>query len=212
LYIQLIDYSNVPVDFIQTIDKKKQVEEISAKYLPETKQLHKTKLNSETDNNIYKIVNQLEIDSPNSENQKRIPDGILYINGLPLVVFEFKSAIREDEATIHDAYKQITIRYRRDIPQLFVFNALCIISDGVNNKMGSLFAPYDFYYAWRKIIGNESVEKDGINSLHTMLQGLFDKARLRDVIRHFIFFPDKSNDEVKIVCRYPQYYASKKTL
>ncbi|MBX2986246.1 MAG: type I restriction endonuclease, partial [Bacteroidia bacterium] len=65
------------------------------------------------DNNIYKFVNQLEIIG----SEKRIPDGIVYINGLPLVVFEFKSAIRE-EATIYDAYKQLTVRYHRDIPEL----------------------------------------------------------------------------------------------
>ncbi|KMT66922.1 hypothetical protein XM47_02130 [Catenovulum maritimum] len=58
-----------------------------------------------TQHNIFKIVNQLEIDSPSSDNSKRIPDGILYINGLPVVVFEFKSAIREEQANIHDAYK-----------------------------------------------------------------------------------------------------------
>ena len=133
-----------------------------------------------------KIVNQLEIEG---REEKRIPDGILYINGLPLVVFEFKSAIREDEATIHDAYVQLTTRYRRDIPQLFVFNALCIISDGVNNKMGNLFAPYEFFYAWRKVTGDESVEdeKSGIDSLYTMICGLFDKQRLRQVMQHFYF-------------------------
>src|SRR6185369_3617700 len=86
---------------------------------------------SHADQNIYKIVNQLEIIG----FEKRIPDGILYINGLPLVVFEFKSAIRE-EATIHDAYIQLTVRYRRDIPELLKYNALCVISDGGNNKMG----------------------------------------------------------------------------
>ncbi|WBA84052.1 type I restriction endonuclease [Endozoicomonas sp. GU-1] len=84
-----------------------------------------------------------------------MPDAILYINGMPLVVYEFKSVISEDKATIYDAYRQLTVRYRRDIPQLFVF-ALCIISDGVNNKMGSLFAPYEFFYAWRKITGDEA--------------------------------------------------------
>ncbi len=162
---------------------------------------------SEDDKNIYKAVNQLEIEGPMGE--KRIPDGILYINGLPVVVFEFKSAIRE-EATIHDAYVQLATRYRRDIPQLFVYNALCVISDGVNNKMGSLFAPYDFFYAWRKVTGDESVEKEGIDSLLTMTSGLFDRDRLRDVIRHFIYFPDTSKHEVKIVCRYPQYYAANK--
>ena len=111
---------------------------------------------SQSNQNIYKLVNQLEIEG---REEKRIPDGILYINGLPLVVFEFKSAIREDEANIHDAFVQLTTRYRRDIPQLFVYNALCIISDGVNNKMGNLFAPYEFFYAWRKVTGDESVHK-----------------------------------------------------
>lgn len=160
---------------------------------------------SAADANIYKIVNQLEI----TGYEKRIPDGILYINGLPLVVFEFKSAIRE-EATIHDAYVQLTTRYRRDIPELLKYNALCVISDGVNNKMGSLFADYEFFYAWRKVTGDETIEKDGIDSLFTMIHGLFDKYRLRDVIRNFIFFPDSSKKEEKIVCRYPQYYAARK--
>ncbi|MCV6623728.1 MAG: HsdR family type I site-specific deoxyribonuclease [Cellvibrionaceae bacterium] len=158
-------------------------------------------------NNIYKVVNQLTIEGV---EQDRIPDGILYINGLPLVVFEFKSAIREESANIEHAHTQLTVRYRRDIPQLFVYNAFCVISDGVNNKVGTVFAPYEFYYGWRKITGNESIEKDGIDSLHTMLQGLFDQRRLREVIRHFIYFPDKSHDEVKIICRYPQYYAANK--
>ncbi len=160
------------------------------------------------DNNHYRLVNQLEIEG--ADGEKRIPDGILYVNGLPLVVFEFKSAIREEQANIHQAWVQLTTRYRRDIPKLFVYNAFCVISDGVNNKMGSLFSPYEFFYAWRKITGNESVEKDGIDSLHTMLQGLFDKGRLRQVLRHFIFFPDTGKQEVKIVCRYPQFYAANK--
>jgi type I restriction enzyme R subunit len=160
---------------------------------------------SPTDRNIYKIVNQMEIVG----FEKRIPDGILYINGLPLVVFEFKSAIRE-KATIHDAYVQLTTRYRRDIPELLKYNALCVISDGVNNRMGSLFASYEFYYTWRKVTGDEKIERDGINSLFTMIHGLFDKARLRDVIHNFIFFPDSSKKEEKVVCRYPQYYAARK--
>jgi len=155
--------------------------------------------------NSYRIVNQMEIKG----YELRIPDGILYINGLPLVVFEFKSAIRE-EATIHDAYKQITTRYDRDIPELFKYNALCVISDGVNNKMGSYFAPYEFYYSWRKITGEEKLEKEGIDSLFTMISGLFNKRRLQEVIRNFIYVPDTSSKQEKIVCRYPQYYAASK--
>jgi len=155
--------------------------------------------------NIFKAVNQLEIVG----TEKRIPDCIVYINGLPLVVFEFKSAIRE-EATIHDAYVQLTTRYRRDIPELFKYNAICIISDGVNNKAGSFFADYEFFYAWRKTDGGELIEKDGIDSLYTMVAGLFNQNRLRDIVRNFIYFPDTSSHDVKIVCRYPQYYAARK--
>jgi len=155
------------------------------------------------DTNIYKFVNQLEIIG----TEKRIPDGIVYINGLPLVVFEFKSAIRE-EATIFDAFKQLTVRYRRDIPELFKYNTFCVISDGVNNKAGSFFAPYDFFYGWRRVAGLAK-DVDGIDSMFTLVQGMFNKNRLRDIIRNFIFIPDKSMKEEKVVCRYPQYYAAR---
>jgi len=106
---------------------------------------------------------------------------------------------------------QLTTRYRRDIPELFKYNAFCIISDGINNKMGSFFANYEFYYAWRKVFGLDK-EVDGINSMYTMIQGLFNKNRLRQVIHHFVYFPDSNKHELKIVCRYPQYYAATKLL
>jgi type I restriction enzyme R subunit len=138
------------------------------------------------ENNIFKIVNQLEIQG----FEKRIPDGIVYVNGLPVVVLEFKSAIKEN-TTIKDAYVQLTTRYRRDIPELFKYNALCVISDGVNNKMGSFFAPYDFFYAWRKVNNNDE-PVDGIDSLYTMVNGLFNRQRLLDVIHNFIYFPDSA--------------------
>jgi len=155
------------------------------------------------DTNIYKFVNQLEIVG----TERRIPDGILYINGLPVVVFEFKTAIQEN-TTIHNAYVQLTTRYKRDIPELFKYNAFCIISDGVNNKAGSFFAPYEFYYAWRRIAGL-SKEVDGIDSMFTLVQGMLHKNRLRDIIQNFIYIPDSSKKDEKIVCRYPQYYAAR---
>ncbi len=155
------------------------------------------------DHNIYKFVNQLEIIG----SEKRIPDGIIYINGLPVVVFEFKSAIRE-EATIHNAFEQLTIRYKRDIPELFKYNAFCVISDGVNNKAGSFFAPYEFYSAWRRVAGLAK-DVDGIDSMFTLVQGMFNQNRLRDIIQNFIYIPDTSKKDEKIVCRYPQYYAAR---
>ncbi len=159
----------------------------------------------EPQNNKFKIVNQVEIQG---YEQLRIPDGIVYVNGLPLVVLEFKSAVNEN-TTILDAYKQLAVRYRRDIPDLFVYNAFVVISDGVNNKYGSLFTPYDFFYAWRKVEADDK-DEDGINSLKTMIKGLFNKERLLAVIKNFIYFPDQSNKETKIICRYPQYFAATK--
>lgn len=157
-------------------------------------------------NNIFKVVNQVEIEGVNS--QLRIPDGIVYVNGLPLVVLEFKSAVKEN-TTILDAYTQLTVRYRRDIPELFKYNAFIVISDGANNKYGSFFSPYDFFYAWRKINPDDK-ELDGINSLVTMVQGLFRKERLLSVIKDFVYFPDASDKDLKIVCRYPQFFAATK--
>lgn len=193
IYVQLIDYAALSP---HRLPKEGEVATI---------ELHEDPPPYGSGDNIFKLVNQLEIEG----TEMRIPDGILYINGIPLVVFEFKSAIRE-EATIHDAYNQLAVRYARDIPELLKYNAFTVISDGVNNKIGSIFSKYEFYYPWRKVTGDEEVEKDGIDSLHTMLNGLFDKKRLIDVIRNFIFVPDVSRDEAKIVCRYPQYYAARK--
>ena len=189
IHIELIDYNGLDAQ-LTSPDLDTIVAEPSVKY--------------PKDYNIYKFVNQLEIVG----NEKRIPDGIIYINGLPVVVFEFKSAIRE-EATIHDAYKQLTIRYRRDIPELFKYNSFCVISDGVNSKAGSFFAPYEFFYAWRRIAGLAK-EVDGIDSMFTLVQGMFNQNRLRDIIRNFIYLPDSSKKNEKIVCRYPQYYAVKR--
>ena len=190
IYIQLINYAG--------LNKHRQPKEEELIYI-----IAEPEENYTIDTNIYKFVNQLEI----LGNEKRIPDGIVYINGLPLVVFEFKSAIRED-ATIHDAFKQLTVRYRRDIPEIFKYNVFCIISDGINNKAGSFFAPYDFYYAWRRVEGLVK-EVDGIDSMFTLVQGMFNKNRLRDIIRNFIYIPDSSKKNEKIVCRYPQYYAAR---
>lgn len=166
------------------------------------------------ENNIFKLVNQLEIQG----FERRIPDGILYVNGLPLVVFEFKSSIRE-EASLFSAFDQLTNRYRRDIPDLFKYNAFCVISDGVNTKAGSFFAPFEFFYAWRKIEGldseidpktGKSTQVHGIDAMYTLVRGMLDKKRLLDIIHNFIYLPDTSKKDEKIVCRYPQYYAATK--
>ena len=153
--------------------------------------------------NIFKVVNQFDI----TEIEHRIPDIIIFVNGLPVVVFELKSATKQD-TTIEDAYKQLTIRYRRDIPSLFKYTAFLVVSDGVNSKFGTLYTPYEFFYAWRKVNAKDKA-CDGINSLKTMIAGMFRKDRLIDVIHNFVYFPDTSKDEKKFICRYPQYFAAR---
>ncbi|MBU6325702.1 MAG: HsdR family type I site-specific deoxyribonuclease, partial [Bacteroidetes bacterium] len=189
IFIELLDYRNLKPQRRQQDETLEQVAADGPR--------------SYSDKNICRFVTQLEI----TGNEKRIPDGILYINGLPLVVFEFKSAVRE-EATVHHAYEQLTVRYRRDIPELFKYNTFCVLSDGVNNKAGSFFAPYEFYYAWRRIAGL-TTDADGFDSMFTLVQGMLNRHRILDIVRNFIFIPDSSRRNEKYVCRYPQYYAAR---
>lgn len=163
---------------------------------------------NENNKNIVKIVNQMTIKGPKAT---RRPDAIVYINGLPVVVMEFKSAIKED-TTIHDAYVQITTRYMRDIPELFKYNCFAVISDGVNTKAGSIFSDYEHFYSWRRIEADDR-PADGIDALDTMIQGMFRKERLYDIIHNFIYFPDTDNGKnIKVVASYPQYFAARKLI
>ena len=160
----------------------------------------------EPDNNIFKIVNQYSIQG----ERLRRPDLLLFINGIPVAIFEFKSAIEEDK-TIHDAWEQITIRYCRDIPKLMKYCFLSVISDGANTKMGSIFTPYEYYYSWNKANDVDKVS-NGISSLLTMIKGAFTTERITQLLRDFIFYPDDSKKNEAIICRYPQFFGAVKML
>lgn len=154
------------------------------------------------DKNLFKVVNQFTIQGA---SETRRPDVIVFVNGLPLVVMELKTPVNED-VTIESAFTQLTVRYRRDIPELYKYNAFVVVSDGVNTKAGSVFADLNNFYPWR---GTEK-EADGVKALYAMLDELFERKTLLDVLRDFIYFPDKSGKALKIVCRSPQYYATNK--
>ena len=174
------------------------------------KDFHLQLIDFDADNNknLVKIVNQMTIKGPKAT---RRPDAIVYVNGLPVVVMEFKSAIKED-TTIHDAYVQITTRYMRDIPELFKYNCFAVLSDGVNTKAGSIFSDYEHFYSWRRIEASDR-PADGIDALDTMVQGIFRKERLYDIIHNFVYFPDTDNGKnMKVVASYPQYFAARKLL
>ena len=158
------------------------------------------------DNNSYTVINQYSI---KGADETRRPDLIVFINGIPIAICEFKTAIEEDK-TVHDAWKQITIRYNRDIPNLMKYCFLSVISDGANNRMGSIFTPYEYYYSWNKANDEDKVA-NGISSLLTMVKGAFAKDRVLSILRDFVFYPDASKSKATpIVCRYPQFFAANK--
>ena len=171
--------------------------------------LHIEYIDFETpENNIFKVVNQFTV----RNIQERRPDMLIFINGIPVVIFEFKSAIKEN-TTIYDAWKQINIRYNRDIPSLMKYTFLSVISDGANTKLGSIFTPYEYYYSWNKIDDDVNVpDASGIESLFTMIYGAFAKSRLINILRDFIYYPDSDKKETAIVTRYPQFFAATKML
>ena len=156
--------------------------------------------------NIFKVVNQYSVQG----ERLRRPDLLIFINGIPVGICEFKSAIKED-TTVYDAWEQITIRYTRDIPKLMKYCFLSVISDGANTKLGSIFTPYPFYYSWNKANDKDRVS-NGISSLFTMIAGAFSKERIIKVLRDFVFYPDDSKKSEAIVCRYPQFFAAEKML
>lgn len=160
----------------------------------------------EPQNNIFKVINQYSVQG----EQLRRPDLLVFINGIPVAIFEFKSAINED-TTVHDAWEQISIRYNRDIPKLMKYCFLAVISDGANTKMGTIFTPYAYYYAWNKANEQDKVA-NGISSLITMITGAFAKERIIKLLRDFVFYPDNSKHTEAIVCRYPQFFAANKML
>ncbi|MBO5494437.1 MAG: type I restriction endonuclease subunit R, partial [Eubacterium sp.] len=161
---------------------------------------------NEPEKNIFKVVNQFTVE----DVATRRPDLLIFVNGIPIAIFEFKTAI-EEGTTIHDAWKQITIRYTRDIPRLMKYCFLSVISDGANTKMGSIFTPYAYYYSWNKVKDGETVS-GGIPALLSMIKGAFTKERLISILRDFIYYPNNSNKDEVIVTRYPQYFAANKML
>lgn len=159
-------------------------------------------------NNDFVAVNQLTVVQ---DNINRRPDVVLYVNGLPLVVVELKNAA-DSKADIRAAYRQIQT-YKKQISTLFRTNELCVISDGIDARVGTLTAPFERYMAWKTIDGER--EAGDVPELETLARGMFDKSRLLDIVRNFIVFERVGETDasyIKKVAAYHQYWAVNKAL
>lgn len=153
----------------------------------------------EPDKNSFVCVNQVVIVGKN----RRIPDLIIYINGLPLVVFEFKNMFHQD-AGVAEAHRQIE-HYTLDIPQLFDFNAITVLSDGNEALHGMYSSSLKWFAPWKSTDGKETIN-DSELQLKTLLEGLFSKDHLIRYIKHYIFHEDHNGTIIKKGAKYHQFW------
>lgn len=155
-------------------------------------------------NNSFIIANQWTF----IENSEKRPDVILFLNGLPVVLMELKSPSRE-ETEVADAYRQLR-NYMQEIPSMFVYNAICVISDQLTSRAGTITSGIDRFMEWKTVDGSKE------NTLHaqfdTFFEGMFQKERLLDIIKNFICFSNEGLDCYKILAGYHQYFAVKKAI
>ena len=156
------------------------------------------------DNNSFIVANQWTF----IENSNKRPDVILFLNGLPVVLVELKSPSRED-TDVSEAYRQLR-NYMIEIPSMFVYNAICVMSDQLTSKAGTITSGEDRFMKWKT--------KDGYyeNTQHaqfdTFFEGMFQKERLLDIIKNFICFSNEGINSFKILAGYHQYFAVKKAI
>ncbi|MFP4642300.1 MAG: type I restriction endonuclease subunit R [Dehalococcoidia bacterium] len=158
------------------------------------------------DNNDWLVVNQFTV----VENRRtRRPDIVVFLNGLPLSVVELKNPA-DEKATIHHAFQQLQT-YKNDIPSLFTYNELAVISDGFEARAGTLTSSWDRFMPWRTIDGTE-VAPHGSVDLEVLLKGIFEKRRLLDLILNFVVFEDDGTSVAKKAAAYHQFHAVNKAV
>ena len=155
-------------------------------------------------NNSFYVVNQFTY-IENGNNRR--PDVILFINGLPLVLMELKSPSK-DEVNAENAYNQIR-NYMQDIPSIFNYNAICVISDLATNKAGTITSGLDRFMEWKAKDGSEGIKLADFN---TFYEGMFNQERLLDIIKNFICFSVDQANTFKILAGYHQYFAVRKAI
>ena len=156
------------------------------------------------DNNSFIVANQWTF----IENSNKRPDVILFLNGLPVVLVELKSPSRE-ETDASEAYRQLR-NYMREIPSMFIYNAICVMSDQLTSKAGTITSGEDRFMEWKTKDGD--YENTQYAQFDTFFEGMFQKARLLDIIKNFICFSNEGINSFKILAGYHQYFAVRKAI
>ena len=156
------------------------------------------------ENNSFIVANQWTF----IENSNKRPDILLFLNGLPVVLVELKSPSRE-EADASEAYNQIR-NYTKEIPSMFIYNCICVMSDQLVSKAGTITSGEDRFMEWKTVDGN--YENTQIAQFDTFFEGMFQKARLLDLIKNFICFSNEGIKSYKILAGYHQYFAVRKAV
>jgi type I restriction enzyme, R subunit len=154
-----------------------------------------------TDNNNFLAVNQFTVVENRAEKR---PDIVIFVNGMPLVVFELKTA-SDENVSISDAYTQLK-NYQKAIESLFVYNSFNVISDGITAKVGTITSLEDRYTTWRSINGNK-IAPTSEPQLETLIKGMFEKRRFLDIIKQFVLFQKNDDNYIKVIAGYHQYFA-----
>ena len=156
------------------------------------------------ENNSFVVANQWTF----IENSNKRPDLILFLNGLPIVLMELKSPSRE-ETDASEAYRQLR-NYMQEIPSMFIYNAICVMSDQLISKAGTITSGEDRFMEWKTKDGN--YENTQYAQFDTFFEGIFQKERLLDIIKNFICFSNEGLNSYKILAGYHQYFAVKKAI
>lgn len=156
------------------------------------------------DNNSFIVANQWTF----IENSNKRPDVILFLNGLPVVLVELKSPSRQ-ETDASEAYRQLR-NYMIEIPSMFIYNAICVMSDQLTSKAGTITSGEDRFMEWKTKDGD--YENTQYAQFDTFFEGMFQKARLLDIIKNFICFSNEGINSFKILAGYHQYFAVRKAI
>ena len=200
--LNFISHRNLHTSFKETLNK---VRDGFIFYREDKEPIHINYFNYDTPSkNIFKVVNQFEVQG---SQERRRPDIVVFINGIPVSVIELKTP-SDETVTVYEAYEDLTIKCNRGIPDLMRYSFIGMISDNSNTLIGSIFSGYEHFYEWKSSDGKDYA-KTPFEVLENTIKGVYDHQTILNLIKNYIYIPDNTDGkDVVIVPKYYQYYHS----